>query len=1298
MSNPFVGISSPRRLLIITPEPFLAAVQPLVEYKNFTGMSAVAVTIANLKSFFGASLSGQPKATDDAEVIKLAIQYAHENLRTEYVLLVGDSQNFPVRYWFANEWGNPLYPGTTNPIPSNPSGGFVQSDLYYANLYHHDGTYPNLVPNGFDSWDTGSPGLYNQSYGGNPAPPKGKPPTASLTSLNPNKVDGYPDIALGRIPAANADEATAYIKKVIAYEAFSLGVVKPTISFVADKQYGSFDLTLNLAHSLQSANLPAINANYLMIENYPNAVSLASFNDQLFAAFIAEDGGGDLHIASLSDAEAAHWTNLPNVGQKSVTGPALISFDPLSGHSALWMAFVQYNIWGSGPIQLRYSVDDGKSWSSPINAGPPTLTATSKETPALATMLNSLYLAYVVDDDSDQIFVISSADGKSWGQPFPVPGQNSCAAPALAAFTPAGSNTSLLWMAFVTNDATNKVFICSSPDGQTRWSQIIQIGTQNNTAQSTTSPALAAFDGKLYAAYVAGDGSYDLVVSSSVDGVTWPKPVQIPGQKSKAAPTFTVFGDRLYIGFRGHNSATLHMWSLAAGANQSWTASTAPPDASALCPGPFVSTAHTDLASAVGESFYVSYIGHGGPSGFGHIELFSNQDLLNNKNWPVQPIVFAAACQTTLFAGNVPWDLYPFTDVNGNARSNFYANPNAKPGAPGPVVFEGNPPEQIWGVGAGFAHTAPASTLSGDHALPVNIPLPNVYNSDPLDCIGKVWTIGCAPGGAIAYFGLHDVATPGPDVEMEGYILKNYLQSPATDTPPPGDHSLSGYPVLGDIYLQAQRSYWEANQSLASTPAQGDYHGIPRIYLGWLVLFGDPSLRLPPVAAAKPAPGARLAQRVGDMDGDGLDEILVTGPWGIAILKQSHHKMVSLASIANGVHIGGWKLETATDNFRLVANFDNSDRASILVTSGRGIAILKFDSGKLVELTSARNGHHLGHGPNRWKLDSASDVFGPVADFDGDGQSEVLITSPTHLGVLKYSNGSFTTITRVADGTNMGGWTLNTGVDRFVATADFDQGGQDQVFVTSPSGVTFLTLASTATATSSGLTPNGRDLGGWKLETSNNVFGQAGNYITFPAAFPIRPQLFVSSPSGIAILADLSVLAFFPNGQLPGGWDLKAGSSVFGPTADYDGDSHDEILVTSSSGLGVLSFRNNVNAEDGTSSFEAVCETVVPNGNSVGTWSLDTRTNNLGTAANYSPSYGQPILGQSQSVGGALQGPVQKGVFVTSGWGIGILKFPELQGLSSPMMLENGASFVHLLQPDGTHSGHWNLDTARDQF
>ena len=458
-------------------------------------------------------------------------------------------------------------------------------------------------------------------------------------------------------------------------------------------------------------------------------------------------------------------------------------------------------------------------------------------------------------------------------------------------------------------------------------------------------------------------------------------------------------------------------------------------------------------------------------------------------------------------------------------------------------------------------------------------------------------------------------------------------------------------------------------------------------YTVYAVAMGIPSRG---VAVEVHQLGRRLAERVGDMDGDGKDEILVSGAWGVAILKRSHHKMISLASIANGVHIGGWLLDTASNKFTLVANFDSSGRDGIFVTSPWGIAILKLDSGKLVELASARNGTRLGH----WALDSNSNVFGPAADFDGDGQSEILVTSPWGLGVLKYSNGSFTSTAMLANKTNLGGWSLDTEVDRFGAAADFNQDGIDEILVTSPLGASFLTLASSATASSLvGLVPNGTDLGGWKLETSNNVFGQAGNYSGggFGDGGIGYPELFVSGPSGVAILVGLQTLAVFPNGQLLGGWDLRGDVNVFGPAADYDGDGQTEMLVRSSSAIGVLSLNLSTDNVNELEKYELVANTVVLNNASVGAWSLDTGTNNLGPAANYSPSYGQPT---AQS----LQGAVQAGVFVTSPWGIGILKFPQWQGPSSPMMQRNGTSFGPLLQPNGTHSGHWRIDTAHDQF
>lgn len=833
MANPLAGLASPQRLLIIAPDAFLAAVQPLVAHKNATGMPATAVSISSLKSFFGAAMPGQPAPADDAEMIKRAIQYAHENLGSAYVLLVGDGANLPTRFWFLWNLTVSGYTGGVTPkyangqtIPCDPMGTYIQSDLYYASLYHHSGSYPNLTPDGFDNWNKSGAGLYNQAWMDNTD--LISPPTLN-TARNPDGVDGYPDVAVGRLPAASAAEATSYVAKVIQYETAHAGPSPPSMNFVHDKQYGFLNFTTGLSQTLTQAGWAPEAIKYYLIENYPNALSLANFGGKLFAAYIAADGSGDLLITS-TDA-SLKWSSFAKTGQTSVTGPAVIPF----GDSTLWMAFVAYSTGGSGPITLSNWTEGGK-WSNPI-----TTAFSSKETPALAVMGSSLYMGFVTDDDTDQIYVAVSESGKSWSSPpAPVPGQNSCAAPALAAFQPPGAASASLFMAFVTNDVTNKIYICSSANGQTDWSTINQVTDQVSAA----APALAVFDNKLYLAYTVAD-TLDLFVCWSADGVNWPAAnrVQVPNQNSKGTPSLTVFDNKLFVGFIGNTTTTLYTCSLAPGAGQSWSGHTALPHTSTLAPAPFVSTSAAEFAATAANGFWISYIGHGGNGGWGHIETISEAAVMQTQNSSALPIAFAAACQTSLFVENMPWSGSFTVDSNGNRRGAFSVNPQAVPGQPGLVISEASPSPLQWGTGPGFTQPQPPGATQGSWALPVKTPAPNVYITS-IDCVGKTWVIGASPGGAIAYFGVHDVAPPNSDIELEQNLLTNYLHA-ASNVVQLADHPGGGRPVLGDLYLGAQQTYWNAHQADATTAGSGDYHPIPRLYLGWLVLFGDPSLRLP---------------------------------------------------------------------------------------------------------------------------------------------------------------------------------------------------------------------------------------------------------------------------------------------------------------------------------------------------------------------------------------------------------------------------------------------------------------------
>jgi Peptidase family C25 len=246
-----------RNLLVIAPQAFMADVQPLIDHKNKTGMTAISASIESIVSYF--------PGVDAPEQIKQAICYATSNLGTMYVLLVGDATKFPVRFWFLHGSYTPTYPDGTV-IPCQPYGVFVQSDLYYANLWHHTGSYPNLTSTDFSNWDDNGNGLYNESWMDNSQTFPEVPSGTLNTAYNPDDVDGYPDVCVGRIPAGNNTDLKKYVNKVIAYETRPAPPIL-TFTFVVDLKYGDFGTTSNLGAIVSGGN---VNVDYLMIENDGN--------------------------------------------------------------------------------------------------------------------------------------------------------------------------------------------------------------------------------------------------------------------------------------------------------------------------------------------------------------------------------------------------------------------------------------------------------------------------------------------------------------------------------------------------------------------------------------------------------------------------------------------------------------------------------------------------------------------------------------------------------------------------------------------------------------------------------------------------------------------------------------------------------------------------------------------------------------------------------------------------------------------------------------------------------------------
>jgi Peptidase family C25 len=169
--------SSVYDLLIIAPQKFVNALQPLITHKNNVGIRTHLVTPDEVyhQMFW--------QGRDKPEKIKLFIKTAKEEWGITYVMLVGDFQTIPVRY---------VYNADNNTSWNEPC--FI-SELYYADLYDKNGN--------FSSWDISNNGIYGEWYGD--------------VALDPD-INLYPDVYVGRLACINEAEVRVMVRKIIKYE------------------------------------------------------------------------------------------------------------------------------------------------------------------------------------------------------------------------------------------------------------------------------------------------------------------------------------------------------------------------------------------------------------------------------------------------------------------------------------------------------------------------------------------------------------------------------------------------------------------------------------------------------------------------------------------------------------------------------------------------------------------------------------------------------------------------------------------------------------------------------------------------------------------------------------------------------------------------------------------------------------------------------------------------------------------------------------------------------------------------
>ncbi|MDO8948069.1 MAG: C25 family cysteine peptidase [Desulfocapsaceae bacterium] len=167
-------------LFVITPSLFAPALDSLRVHKEKHGMLTTVITLEKVYQDYSGS--------DEAEKVKRCIHQRVHEQGIRYVLLMGDSDVFPVRFTKTDR-GDAAAKNTA----------FYATDLYYAAIHKSDDS--------FDNWDGNGNGYYGELHGETHTGP-----------INIDQVSLDPVVGVGRAPVSTLEEAIRFVQKVINYE------------------------------------------------------------------------------------------------------------------------------------------------------------------------------------------------------------------------------------------------------------------------------------------------------------------------------------------------------------------------------------------------------------------------------------------------------------------------------------------------------------------------------------------------------------------------------------------------------------------------------------------------------------------------------------------------------------------------------------------------------------------------------------------------------------------------------------------------------------------------------------------------------------------------------------------------------------------------------------------------------------------------------------------------------------------------------------------------------------------------
>ncbi|MEO0898223.1 MAG: VCBS repeat-containing protein [Bacteroidota bacterium] len=334
----------------------------------------------------------------------------------------------------------------------------------------------------------------------------------------------------------------------------------------------------------------------------------------------------------------------------------------------------------------------------------------------------------------------------------------------------------------------------------------------------------------------------------------------------------------------------------------------------------------------------------------------------------------------------------------------------------------------------------------------------------------------------------------------------------------------------------------------------------------------------------------RIVQK-GDFNGDGKEDFVVTSGWGIGILTFDGNLWRPLVVKKNGTRFGGWNFQSNANSFRGTGDFNGDGKDDLVITSGWGIAILTLSGNTLRTLTIKPKNTFF----NQWRYNS-TDRIKAVGDFDGDNRAEILLSSDWGVGILELRGSNLYSIMAKKNGSRFGGWNFQSRDNRFEDIGDFNGDGKDDIIITSNWGIGILTYTS-ANLNALMLKPKDTWFNKWRYNASVNsgkdIIRGVGDFDN-----DNRDEILITSSWGLGILElrgnSLYSIVDRPNGTRFGGWNFQSSANSFKGIGDFNRDGQDDIVISSNWGIGILSKSGSSLRSLG----------MKPNGKLVGSWVL----------------------------------------------------------------------------------------------